>query len=134
MRVWAEATLPTSNRANTKQTFFIGQTVFEPTRSGFVYNTETVRKSYTAPAILFTIVFRIFAHCSPRLRPRRLPRREETFDRTNRTLRSEEHTSELQSPDNISYAVFCLKKIFLMIRRPPRSTLFPYTTLFRSYL
>src|SRR5215203_2153432 len=61
---------------------------------------------------------------------------------------------------NISYAVFCLKKkkgrnqeivqpvvvvallveslggalqaiFFLMIRRPPRSTLFPYTTLFR---
>src|SRR6187200_1346175 len=83
--------------------------------------------------------------------------------------RSEEHTSELQSPDTISYAVFCLKKkkvvevsdtvggeflashgadcdryvlqalfafFFLMIRRPPRSTLcqtlFPYTTLFRS--
>src|SRR5438094_9283618 len=23
---------------------------------------------------------------------------------------------------------------FLMIRRPPRSTLFPYTTLFRSYI
>ena len=52
--------------------------------------------------------------------------------------RSEEHTSELQSPLDISYAVFCLKKIFLMIRRPPRSTqkwtLFPYTTLFRSFL
>ena len=46
--------------------------------------------------------------------------------------RSEEHTSELQSQIAISYAVFCLKKIFLMIRRPPRSTLFPYTTLFRS--
>ena len=46
--------------------------------------------------------------------------------------RSEEHTSELQSRPHISYAVFCLKKIFLMIRRPPRSTLFPYTTLFRS--
>src|SRR5438132_2618300 len=27
-------------------------------------------------------------------------------------------------------ALFCLS--FLMIRRPPRSTLFPYTTLFRS--
>ena len=26
--------------------------------------------------------------------------------------RSEEHTSELQSPEAISYAVFCLKKIF----------------------
>src|SRR5216110_1489966 len=88
--------------------------------------------------------------------------------------RSEEHTSELQSRELISYAVFCLKKkkmtaggvtlapvvvqaanpaetltsevatnmtplhilLFLMIRRPPRSTqahtLFPYTTLFRS--
>ena len=51
---------------------------------------------------------------------------------TAKTLRSEEHTSELQSHSLISYAVFCLKKIFLMIRRPPRSTLFPYTTLFRS--
>ena len=49
-----------------------------------------------------------------------------------RQPRSEEHTSELQSHRFISYAVFCLKKIFLMIRRPPRSTLFPYTTLFRS--
>src|ERR1051326_4621037 len=82
------------------------------------------------------------------------------------SLRSEEHTSELQSHSFISYAVFCLKKnnrerdsrlaevkvaqanahqglqllphlrniflVFLMIRRPPRSTLFPYTTLFRS--
>src|SRR6056300_539764 len=99
-------------------------------------------------------------------------------------LGSEEHTSELQSHSEISYAVFCLKKkkqvetpfreferrgcgwcvwsgeasrhcllqlrdreslccekwslsfFFLMIRRPPRSTLiltlFPYTTLFRS--
>src|SRR5438045_6964534 len=26
-----------------------------------------------------------------------------------------------------------LSLFFLMIRRPPRSTLFPYTTLFRSY-
>src|SRR5436189_4903936 len=26
----------------------------------------------------------------------------------------------------------CLLLFFLMIRRPPRSTLFPYTTLFRS--
>src|SRR3712207_7697041 len=28
----------------------------------------------------------------------------------------------------------CLVVFFLMIRRPPRSTLFPYTTLFRSTL
>src|SRR5689334_23629690 len=26
----------------------------------------------------------------------------------------------------------CIRFFFLMIRRPPRSTLFPYTTLFRS--
>src|SRR5213082_3976296 len=30
--------------------------------------------------------------------------------RPARHRRSEEHTSELQSPDTISYAVFCLKK------------------------
>src|SRR3990167_7287405 len=41
--------------------------------------------------------------------------------------RSEEHTSELQSQSNLVCPLF-----FLMIRRPPRSTLFPYTTLFRS--
>src|SRR4029079_19839655 len=28
--------------------------------------------------------------------------------------------------------VVCALYVFLMIRRPPRSTLFPYTTLFRS--
>src|SRR3712207_9356952 len=30
--------------------------------------------------------------------------------------------------------MFSLSFFFLMIRRPPRSTLFPYTTLFRSVL
>src|SRR5260221_10696799 len=29
--------------------------------------------------------------------------------------------------------IACLIFFFLMIRRPPRSTLFPYTTLFRSW-
>src|SRR5437879_13804126 len=29
---------------------------------------------------------------------------------------------------------FSFSFFFLMIRRPPRSTLFPYTTLFRSYV
>src|SRR5256885_491538 len=60
--------------------------------------------------------------------------------------RSEEHTSELQSPCNLVCRLLLEKKkniilhfnysffFFLMIRRPPRSTLFPYTTLFRSRL
>src|SRR5216117_4338693 len=46
----------------------------------------------------------LFRSCS---RPRRPPRRR--CSRCTRT-RSEEHTSELQSPFLISYAVFCLKK------------------------
>src|SRR5215216_3438643 len=32
----------------------------------------------------------------------------------------------------LSRAIFSASFFFLMIRRPPRSTLFPYTTLFRS--
>src|SRR3990167_5779295 len=41
--------------------------------------------------------------------------------------RSEEPNAELPSPTKLPFPLF-----FLMIRRPPRSTLFPYTTLFRS--
>src|SRR2546429_1240127 len=33
---------------------------------------------------------------------------------------------------NVLHYYFLLSFFFLMIRRPPRSTLFPYTTLFRS--
>src|SRR3712207_3418073 len=63
-------------------------------------------------------------------------------------IRSEEHTSELQSRQYLVCRLLLEKKkkiytyhiyitsfcyfFFLMIRRPPRSTLFPYTTLFRS--
>src|ERR1017187_9524244 len=81
-------------------------------------------------------------------------------------VRSEEHTSELQSPMHLVCRLLLEKKsrsccaitsdsgfmesscrlqselgpvlldflllFFLMIRRPPRSTLFPYTTFFRS--
>src|SRR2546430_6771232 len=35
---------------------------------------------------------------------------------------------------NVSVLLSLLFFFFLMIRRPPRSTLFPYTTLFRSLL
>ena len=49
--------------------------------------------------------------------------------------RSEEHTSELQSRTQISYAVFCLKKIFFNDTATTEiytPSIFPYTTLFRS--
>src|SRR3712207_3318707 len=58
--------------------------------------------------------------------------------RSRPTWEDRKSTRLNSSHANISYAVFCLKKktilvfFFLMIRRPPRSTLFPYTTLFRS--
>src|SRR5437879_7806055 len=35
-------------------------------------------------------------------------------------------------PVSVSCSCRCSLVFFLMIRRPPRSTLFPYTTLFRS--
>src|ERR1022692_2827752 len=87
-----------------------------------------------------------------------------TYKGWTQPYRSEEHTSELQSPCNLVCRLLLEKKtelivspmdaavparhssasrrspaggtmafsFFLMIRRPPRSTLFPYTTLFRS--
>src|SRR5699024_11793319 len=45
------------------------------------------------------------------------------------------HTSSpsfSSSADCFVVHMFCVFLFFLMIRRPPRSTLFPYTTLFRS--
>src|SRR5204862_7714654 len=38
----------------------------------------------------------------------------------------------LSSPFSLRYCLFLWFFFFVMIRRPPRSTLFPYTTLFRS--
>src|SRR5258706_15800631 len=46
------------------------------------------------------------------------------------------NTSQTLSPHSVSPTLLALLTFFLffflMIRRPPRSTLFPYTTLFRS--
>src|SRR6266849_3998886 len=39
-----------------------------------------------------------------------------------------------QSPTNAVHSSFLDVVFFLVIRRPPTSTLFPYTTLFRSLL
>src|SRR5205807_8613868 len=45
------------------------------------------------------------------------------------------HVQRLFSTFRISLCLcFCFFFFFLIIRRPPRSTLFPYTTLFRSSL
>src|SRR5262252_1405643 len=94
-------------------------------------------------------------------RPPSRPARSAPAAPNRRHRRSEEHTSELQSHSDLVCRLllekkncalarklretFCFSLIttrspgcpiaapffFLMIRRPPRSTLFPYTTLFR---
>src|SRR3990167_232578 len=48
---------------------------------------------------------------------------------TNTSDKDRKSTRLNSSHSQISYAAL----FFLMIRRPPRSTLFPYTTLFRSH-
>src|SRR6266545_652998 len=45
-----------------------------------------------------------------------------------------ESGDKLSNSTNLLSFSFCIVFFFLMIRRPPRSTLFPYTTLFRSAL
>src|SRR6266850_5114921 len=40
----------------------------------------------------------------------------------------------IESGTSLNFSLFFFAVFFLMIRRPPRSTLFPYTTLFRSLL
>src|ERR1051326_9239999 len=62
--------------------------------------------------------------CSSDLFIKRLERANQKHDRhAPELLRSEEHTSELQSHSFISYAVFCLKKKThtTCTRRPPPS-------------
>src|ERR1035437_10451678 len=41
-------------------------------------------------------------------------------------------STDAASPSTVSCGLVFVFSFFLMIRRPPRSTLFPYTTLFRS--
>src|SRR5579859_6877648 len=42
----------------------------------------------------------------------------------------QEKAAKYLNIDHTTFLLYCF--FFLMIRRPPRSTLFPYTTLFRS--
>src|SRR5215813_10533813 len=131
-----------------------------------------IRRPPRSTLFPYTTLFRPRDRASSRHRPWRRGRRRQ------RSARSEEHTSELQSRPHLVCRLLLEKKktatifmarvekksvidpflggagfgadrgrqlglsflaaacpvffFFLMIRRPPRSTLFPYTTLFRS--
>src|SRR3990172_10823529 len=54
-------------------------------------------------------------------------------DITGLTLRSEAGEFVLPSGDNRTWKIAAPLFFFLMNRRPPRSTLFPYTSLFRPH-
>src|SRR6266571_7566505 len=113
-----------------------------------------IRRPPRSTLFPYTTLFR-----SDWLRPQRSAVRV-VADSDRNSHRSEEHTSELQSHVNLVCRLLLEKKkvleaaaagdapeliapaqlaagiqsralFFLMIRRPPRSTLFPYTTLFR---
>src|SRR3546814_8774822 len=49
-------------------------------------------------------------------------------------IRSEEHTSELQSLMRISYAVFCLKKKESLNQKTHTSTMYKLTTLLYTFI
>src|SRR3990172_1901487 len=91
----------------------------------FFFNDTAPTEIYTLPlhAALPIFALRHARHGARRLRPHSA-RRPAGCPRRGR---SEEHTSELHSQLHLLCPPF-----FLMIRRPPRSTLFPYTPLFRS--
>src|SRR3546814_12767865 len=63
------------------------------------------RSTRTDTLFPYTTLFRSQGQRRQGLRPESY-----RYPRTRRLLRSEEHTSELQSLMRISYAVFCLKK------------------------
>src|ERR1039458_2703334 len=113
-----------------------------------------IRRPPRSTLFPYTMLFR---SGGPR-RPRQ-PAEGDSIAATGACPRSEEHTSELQSLRHLVCRLLLEKKqrrcprikdddlvvidersgkrantlfFFLMIRRPPRSTLFPYTTLFRS--
>src|SRR3990172_2074420 len=92
----------------------------------FFFNDTATTEIYTLSLHDALPIFRVEA-CLARVHLGDLGRGHRVAaDRQRR--RSEEHTSELQSRLHLVCPLF-----FLMIRRPPRSTLFPYTTLFRSF-
>src|ERR1039457_701422 len=58
--------------------------------------------------------------------------RDETGQLSAAIARCRHATTWRRFGDYYGGRVFFVSLFFLMIRRPPRSTLFPYTTLFRS--
>src|SRR6059058_2485902 len=76
----------------------------------FFFNAPATTKIYTS---LHTLSLHDALPISPggqRHRPDHQPDRPRGAQARRQGVRSEEHTSELQSRNDISYAVFCLKK------------------------
>src|SRR5215216_2415446 len=125
--------------------------------SFFLFFFLMIRRPPRSTLFPYTTLFRSAGEGNPRPGARKSRSPTLRSARLRPTRRSEEHTSELQSPDHLVCRLLleektkrtarpstptsrssqdrgssCAAVFFLMIRRPPRSTLFPYTTLFRS--
>src|SRR6266513_3123801 len=75
----------------------------------------------------FDLVCRLLLEKKKRQANREL-QKEQRVGRCNRVEQVRQIARQGQRPDQSDHHLF----FFLLIRRPPRSTLFPYTTLFRS--
>src|SRR6266581_2426057 len=146
--------------------FFLKLMFFVPATLSVVFSFFfflMIRRPPRSTLFPYTTLFRSADRC--------WPRRGRSTSWSTMSARSEEHTSELQSPVHLVCRLLLEKKktddgvayvdrhvgrrkagsrdldgygrgrgrgrrssdfFFLMIRRPPRSTLFPYTTLFRT--
>src|SRR3546814_9681200 len=67
-------------------------------------------RSKTYPSFLATLLSACLSSTALSIAPIRYCRKTVSLPSFSRHMRSEEHTSELQSLMRISYAVFCLKK------------------------
>ena len=98
----------------------IGWSVDETTTIGVFF--LMIRRPPRSTLFPYTTLFRspwnkkIFSRCARLFCSQVGPKLQSAPESRNRYwLRSEEHTSELQSPVPISYAVFCLKKKNLLL-------------------
>src|ERR1039458_9831339 len=122
----------------------------------------TTSRRFLLPSRCLSVMPKRFTGMAPMPRdtPKWVAISSNSMTRFGSGIRSEEHTSELQSLRHLvcrllleknwvsapprrspAWSMLCSSGrglipsrtvFFLMIRRPPRSTLFPYTTLFRS--
>src|SRR3546814_3950352 len=106
----SSATVTTIGRQQTWQSSMYCWSPAEPSTNSSIGSPQYGHRVSMAGSIrvLLTVVSRTVLVCIPLTVPTREPERRHDPSPARPRLRSEEHTSELQSLMRISYAVFCL--------------------------